>query len=244
MKRALILMIFAVSAAHAAPADDWQRGNEAYVAGDYPGAIAAYNDILDAGQVSHKLLYNLGNAYFKDGQLGKAILLYNRALDMKPGDGDTHWNLEIAESRVRVRIEPVPQFFVARWVNSLRGMMSADAWAATSLAALAVAAGAMLLYLLARRNILRKTGFYGTIVAIFVFLAALCFSAAKPKAEAIVMSEAATVKSAPDTAARDAFILYEGTKVHIVSELGGWSEVEIADGNKGWIDSAAIEAIR
>ncbi len=237
-------MVFAVGVAYAAPADDWQRGNEAYVAGDYSGAIAAYNDIIDAGQVSHKLLYNLGNAYFKDGQLGRAILLYNRALVLDPGDRDTRWNLEIAESRVRVRIEPVPQFFVARWVKALHGTMSSDGWAAISLAALVVAAAAMLTYLLARRHILRKTGFYTTLLAIFIFIVAFVFSAAKPKAEAIVMSEAATVKSAPDAAARDAFILYEGTKVQIVSTLGTWSEVEIADGNKGWIASAAIESIR
>ncbi len=106
-----------------------------------------------------------------------------------------------------------------------------------------VAAGATLLYLLAGRRILRKTGFYGAVVAVVMFIIAFCFSAVRPPVEAIVMSEAATVKSAPDAAARDAFILYEGTKVQIVSTLGVWSEIEIADGNKGWIASAAIETI-
>ena len=228
---------------YAAPADDWTRGNEAYVTGDYSGAIAAYNDILDEGLVSSKLLYNLGNAYFKNGQLGRAILQYNRALILKPGDGDTRWNLEIAESRVKVRIEPVPQFFLARWVGVLRGTIGVDGWAVVALVMLAVAAGATLLYLLAGRRILRKTGFYGAVVAVVMFIIAFCFSAVRPPVEAIVMSEAATVKSAPDAAARDAFILYEGTKVQIVSTLGVWSEIEIADGNKGWIASAAIETI-
>lgn len=237
-------MLFAVSAVHAAPADDWLRGNEAYIAGDYSGAIAAYNDILDAGSVSHKLLYNLGNAYFKDGQLGRAILLYNRALALKPNDKDTRWNLDIAEAFVKVRIEPVPQFFLARWVGALRGTMSADGWAAVSLAALAVVAGAALLYFLTRRDLLRKMGFYAAAAAFFVCVIAFVFSAVKPPAEAIVMSEAATVKSAPDAAARDVFILYEGTKVQVISTLGVWSEVEVADGNKGWIVSAVIETVR
>lgn len=245
-----VSVLIAVSAflfpagAVAAPADPlWKSGNEAYISGDYSGAITAYEKIA-AEYESPKLYYNLANAYFKDGQLGSAILFYNRALSLDPNDRDTRWNLEIAESRVRVKIEPVPRFFVVRWFDGFKRSMSADGWSVLALAALGVALGATLLYLLTRRSVLRKAGFYCAVCGIVIFVAALSFALSKPAGEAIVMSAAATVKTSPDGAAKDAFILYEGTKVRVVGALGMWSEVEVADGNKGWVSSAAIESIR
>jgi tetratricopeptide (TPR) repeat protein len=227
----------------------WEKGNEAYLAGDYSGAIGAYEGIVGKGLESHKLYYNLANAYFKDGQLGRAILFYNRALQLRPGDGDTRFNLQIAESRVKVRIEPVPQFFLARWVVSLRQTLGSNGWAVVSLVALAAGLGAALLYLLSEKRMLRKAGFYTALVCIGLLIVSVWFSLAERRAmlhsgDAIVMRATATVKSSPDDAGKDAFILYEGTKVRIVSTLGDWREVELVDGNRGWIASGAIETVR
>jgi hypothetical protein len=122
--------------------------------------------------------------------------------------------------------------------------MSADGWAVVALVMLSVASAGVLLYLLAERRILRKTGFYGAVAGVILFIITFGFSAVKPPSEAIIMNVEAAVKSAPAEAANDAFILYEGAKVQVVSELDAWSEVRVADGNKGWIESAAIEKIR
>ncbi len=251
MKRLLILFTVLLSGcAMSDPvSDSWQRGNDAYMAGDYTGAIEAYMSIVDEGLESHKLYYNLGNAYFKDGQLGCAILFYNRALALRPGDRDTRYNLEIAQNRVRVRIEPVPRFFFALWVDSLRATTNSNGWAAISLLALAITLVAAILYLLAERLVVRKTGFYVALAGIIAFVGALTFSIAGRRdmvhsPEAIVLSNSVTVKTSPDSAAHDAFVLFEGTKVYIMSSLDTWSEVEIADGNTGWIPSSAIERVR
>ena len=255
MKRFIILLAaalsFPVGAAHAAADIDalWESANTAYSNADYTTAIRDYGVILDEGYTSHKLYYNLGNAYFKDKQMGKAILFYNRALLLKPSDRDTKYNLEIANGYTRDRIEPVPEFFLTRWVRSLRSVMGSNGWAAASLILLAVMLGAALLYLLPGKTGLRKTGFYTAICSFALFVTALGFSIVERheilhSPEAIVMSSAVSVKSSPDKASTDLFILHEGTKVRIVSSLGEWREVEVANGNKGWIADASIERIR
>lgn len=254
MKKYIIILAALVSSSvcFAQGADTgklWEEANTAYTNADYAQAIRSYNAILDAGYASHKLYYNLANAYFKENQTGRSILFYNRALLLKPGDKDTRYNLEIANGQVRDKIEAVPEFFLTRWVQSFRSVMGSNAWAIVSLALLAALLGAALLYLLAEKLPLRKTGFYTCVCAFALFVMALGFSLAERheilhSPDAVVMSTAAPVKSSPDKASKDIFILHEGTKVEVVSSLGEWREIEIADGNKGWIAAAAIETIR
>ena len=227
----------------------WEEANAAYADADYNKAISGYNAILDAGYVSHKLYYNLGNAYFKDNKVGRAILFYNRALLLKPGDKDTRYNLEIANGRVVDKIEAVPEFFVTRWVRGVRSAMGSNAWAAMSLVLLAALLGAALVYLLSGKLVLRKVGFYVGICSFAAMVFALVFSISERheilhSSEAVVMSTAVPVKSSPDRASKDIFILHEGTKVRVVSSLGEWREIEIASGDKGWIAATAIETLR
>jgi tetratricopeptide (TPR) repeat protein len=227
----------------------WEDANAAYTNADYGGAIRGYNAIMEAGYVSHKLYYNLGNAYFKDNDTGRSILFYNRALLLKPGDKDTRYNLEIASGRVKDKIDAVPEFFIARWVKGVRSTMGSNGGAVLSLVLLGLALGATLVYMLAGKLALRKAGFYTGICSFAVMALALVFSISERheilnSPEAIVMSSAAPVKSSPDSASRDLFILHEGTKLRVVSSLGEWREVEIASGDKGWIASTAIETVR
>lgn len=227
----------------------WDRANAAYVKGDYATAAAGYDSIFAAGYSSLKLYYNMGNAYFKDGKIGKSILFYNRALLLDPSDKDTRYNLAVANTFVKDNIEAVPDFFLTRWMRALRTSMSSNSWAAASLFLMAVLSASALLYLLSERLVLRKTGFYTGICAFALFVMAISFSIIERheilnSPDAVIMSTAAPVKSSPDNASKDIFILHEGTKVRIVSTLGQWREIEITDGNKGWITETAIETIR
>ena len=95
------------------PADElWDRANTAYINGDYRGAAEIYGEILDRGLGSVKLYYNLANACFKEGQTGRAILFYRRALRLAPGNDDIRYNLSVAEARTKDTIERIPEF---RW---------------------------------------------------------------------------------------------------------------------------------
>ena len=201
----------------------WDAANTAYINSDYHRAIDAYRQLILRGYASDKLYYNLANAYFKVGRYGKAILYYNRALRLAPGDADIRYNLDVANTFTKDKIAVVPEFFLKGWVRSVRMSLGCTAWSVVSLAALALLFALVLLYLLAGRLAWRKAGFYGT--------------------EAVVMSSSVSVKSSPDKASTDLFVLHEGTKVRTVSELGDWREIVIADGKKGWVEARTIETI-
>ncbi|MCC8035456.1 MAG: tetratricopeptide repeat protein [Rikenellaceae bacterium] len=226
----------------------WERANGAYVQGDYELAAIIYDSIRTEGYVSSKLYYNLGNAYFKLGRTGLSILNYNRALKISPSDPDTRHNLKIAETHAKDKIEAVPVFFMRSWIRSWRQSMSSDGWAVMSLVMFAAAMGLILLYLLSRRLSARKAGFYGALAALILAFVSVIFAAGQKNdmldsGEAIVLASAVPVKSSPDNASKDIFIVHEGTKVFTGERLNHWVEITLADGNKGWILESAIEVI-
>jgi len=217
----------------AAPLDTekiWNDANTAYVNADYPAATEGYERLLGEGYESAQLYLNLGNAYFKRGMNGRAILNYRKALRLAPGDEDIRYNLSIAEARTQDRIESVPVFFVKRWIVSLGRSVGSNTWAVLSLVFFALMLFCTGVYLLLRRVSFQKAGFCGALVSLLLF-------------EAVVMSSAAPVKSSPDASSTDIFVLHEGTKVGVRNSLGDWREIVIADGNKGWIQASAIEMI-
>ncbi len=226
----------------------WDAANTAYINSDYHRAIEAYRQLMLRGYASDKLYYNLANAYFKVGHYGKAILFYNRALRLAPGDADIRYNLDVANTFTKDKIAVVPEFFLKSWIRSVRTSLGCTAWSIVSLTALALLFALVLLYLLAGRLAWRKTGFYGTLVMLLVFAAATSFAVTErhellDSTEAIVMNASVSVKSSPDKASTDLFVLHEGTKVRTVSELGDWREIVIADGKKGWVEARTIETI-
>ena len=226
----------------------WDRANTAYVNGDYHTATEIYEAILAQGLSSMKLYYNLGNSCFKEGRLGEAILNYHRALRLAPGNDDIRYNLEVAEARTKDNIEEIPEFFLTGWLRGVRHAMSCTAWSLFSLVALVCALALFLLYLLARRLSLRKTGFYGTLAAAVLFMLTTWFAMGQrremlDRSQAVVMSLSTAVKSSPDKASTDLFVLHEGTLVEIVGRLDGWCEITIADGKKGWLEEKTIETI-
>lgn len=226
----------------------WDQANTAYINNDYHQAEELYLTILQRGERSAKIYFNLANAYFKREELGQAILYYHRALRLQPGDEDIRYNLSVAEARTKDTIDQIPDFFFTEWMRSIRHLMSANAWTAWSLIWFAVMLGALLFYLLSARLILRKVGFYATLISLLCFIASTIFASGQSReqqsqSEAIIMSSSAAVKSSPDRSATDLFILHEGTKVEITNSLENWCEVMIADGKKGWTERSKIKII-
>ena len=128
-------------AAEASPEQLWDRANTAYINGDFHAAAEFYEQILARGLSSMKLYYNLANACFKEGQLGKSILFYHRALRLAPGNDDIRHNLSVAEARTKDNIEDIPEFFFVTWMREARHTMSCTAWSVLSLVLLACALG-------------------------------------------------------------------------------------------------------
>lgn len=245
-----ILLVVSVVARGAEPmsAEHWEAGNKAYIEGDYNKAIAEYRAILDGGEYSMKLYYNLANAYFKVGSIGKSILYYNKALRIAPSQEDIRHNLAIAEAQTKDRIVAIPEFFINRWLRTLRNTMSCGTWSLLSLLFFGVLLSFTLLFLLASRIRWRKVGFYGALFSLVMFVAVTLFAISSRNdilqhEEAIVMGSAVSIKSSPDRSATDLFVLHEGTKVRIIAEVDEWREIVIADGKKGWVEVKNIEQI-
>ena len=137
----------------------WDDANTAYINADYVAAIDGYEKLLDSGLESDRLYLNLGNAYFKRGMNGKAILNYNRALKLAPSDDDIRYNLSIANAYVQDKIDAVPVFFAKRWLIGLGNSLSSNAWAALSLLFFALTLVGLGAYLLLRRVALQKGPF-------------------------------------------------------------------------------------
>ena len=126
--------------------------------------------------------------------------------------------------------------------------MSCDGWTLLSILLFAVTLASALVYLLAQRIATRKTGFYIMALGAVLFIVTTLFAYNEREAivnhnEAIVMSSAVSVKSSPDRAATELFVLHEGTKLSIGERMSDWVEVRIADGRKGWIERSRIAEI-
>ena len=252
LRRIFILFVAIVALANVARASEfdaqWDRANTAYMNGDWAGATAIYDSIEQAGMASVKLYYNMGGAYFKNGQIGKAVLYYNKALRIDPTDEDTQYNLRVANGYVKDQIEVVPEFFVSRWVRSVRTAVNSNTWAVLSLVAGLLMLVALMIYLLPLGLGYRKAGFaVAVVMGAFTLLSANFASEQRRNAlhssEAIVMIGAAPVKSSPDRTSKDIFVIHEGTQVTVLDRLGDWCQVSIADGNKGWMPASSIELI-
>ena len=227
----------------------WTSGVQAYTDGRFADASDAWTSIEESGQKSATLYYNIGNAWFKQGNYPKAILNYERALRLDPSYSDARYNLEFTNNFVQDKIEPVPEFILKSVARKVCYMMGSNAWAVIFLVLLAAALMMGLLFLLGSSTGKRRAGFYCGIALLLLSTGALSFSVWQKSDSvktdtAIVMSPVSSVKSSPSTgSSKDLFVIHEGTKVTILDEVGSWKNIALADGRQGWIQTADIEII-
>ena len=226
----------------------WKSAEDAYAVGDYDGAIREYQSLEKTGAVSSSLFYNLGNAFYRKGSVGKAILYYERALKLSPADQDIKHNLEMARVHTLDKIDSVPQFILVEWVKNLRNKLSSNAWAIVSLVFLAISVALLLLYRFSLSSSARKFYFIIAMVLLVLTLFSFLFSLslarqASGNDTAVVVENIGSVKSSPAAGGNSIFVLHEGTKVKILEKVEQWSKIEIQDGRQGWIKTSDIEVI-
>lgn len=227
----------------------FDEGNRLYQEGDFAGAAANYSAVLEGGYESAELYYNLGNAHFRTGEIGRAVLNYERAARLDPAGEDVRANLALVNQRLRDRIEPLPRFWLLTaqdwWMGLFpRGVLEGAAAASYLLL------GAVLVMLVLRRpvawrrNLVRAA--YAAAVAAALLGATLMVretGLGRPE-EAVVMTPEARVLSAPsEDGGLTVFTIHEGTKVRIDRRAGEWAEIVLADGKVGWLPLEAIEVV-
>ena len=241
----IIMLLMMPLGAHAVTKEN---ADAEYLKGNYQQAISDYEELLQKG-VSAQLYYNLGNAYFRTDNITKAILNYERAHMLSPGDDDIRFNLQFAQSKTIDKITPQNEIFFVNWYKSLVNATSVDRWAYIAVFSIIMVLVLLLLYLFADSINLRKVGFFGAAAFLILFLLANLFAYQQKKMlenrrSAIIVSSSVNVKKSPNDNADTSFVLHEGTKVDITDKsIKGWNEVKVADGREGWIQNDKIEEI-
>lgn len=250
MKRIILFFSFVATILMplAAQKDALKHANDLYIKGHYSEAAGIYQQVIDTKGVAPQLYYNLGNAYYKMNEVGKSILNYERALRLDPGFDDAKFNLEVAQQKVIDNISAAPTFFVGRWFQTLVKSLSTNQWFFVSFILFLAGLSMVFLFVFGKSLLLRKSAFYIGVVLLIAAVFSLTFSGWRKKKlidrnDAIVMVGVITVKSSPDKSGTDLFPLHEGTKVTVKSILGNWVEIEIDNGNVGWLEANNIEKI-
>lgn len=229
---------------------DLKTANELFEEKRYDEAIEAYESILSTGVESTALYYNLGNAYFRMNDIPRAILNYERSLLLNPNNEDAVHNLEFSRTKIIDKIDAVDTFFLRAWINGLSGLMKSNSWAIWSVITFILCIIALFGYVFGRYKILKKIAFFSACFLLLVSLSSFFFAKMqKDKYEnrefAIVMDATVTVKSSPDESGTDLFLIHAGTKVKIrkIFENQQWFEIQLADGNTGWVRVTTVERI-
>ncbi|MBM6993310.1 MAG: tetratricopeptide repeat protein [Prevotella sp.] len=248
LERMLLLLFMLLQMPFAASAITKQDADKAYQSGNYQQAIIDYQSLLKTG-ISADIYYNLGNAYYRSDSLSQAILAYERALRLSPGDKDISFNLQFARSKTIDKLLPQDDVVFTTWYHSVVNLTSADTWAWVSIVTIVLALILMLVYLFAPQIVLRKIGFFGGMFFLLIFALSNLFAWTQKRIlleqeGAIIIAPSVNVKKTPVQNSADAFILHEGTRVDVTdNSMKQWKGVRLSDGREGWIPADQLEMI-
>ena len=228
------------------------EADAAYIEKNFVESILLYEAQVSEhkliNQESAQIYYNLGNAYFRNNQIAKAIVNYERALLLEPGDSDIRHNLRFAKTRIEDKIDSADSFFINKWVRSIQNLYSGNTWAVIGIVFFVMLIFAIGLYMISTQIVLRKVSFYTGIVLLSLVIITNVFAFKQKnkivnRSTGIVMSASVSIYTSPDAHSQELFRLHEGAKVKIKREEGRWIEIIIANGSVGWLQKKDIETI-
>ena len=228
---------------------DKELGDAAYAESNFNDAIKIYEAVIAEQGGSLPLYYNLGNAYYRANQPGKAILNYERALLIDPSNADVKFNLELARSKTVDKNALMSELFFVRWYRDFAAIMSADAWSRVAILCFIILISCLALFIFSKKSKTKKIIFIFALLSVVSTIVANIIAADRKekmvlRENAIVMEPSVTIRSTPSVNGTELFILHEGKKVKVKDDsMKDWKEIEIEDGNIGWIPASAIERI-
>lgn len=230
------------------PDELMKEGNKYFQEKDYTSAIDAYHKILSQGIQSAPLYYNLGNAYFKSGRIGHAILNYEKGLKLSPGDEDLAYNLQIANSRTVDKITELPSIFIVKWWEILITSFSFTGWSIITIFLYILFLTSIGLYLLSKNFNVQRISFFSGSISLSVLIVATVILISRYNHEAstdygILLNPIYSVKTSPDIKSNDAFVIHEGIKFVVEDNVNEWVKIKLVDGKIGWIEKRAFEQI-
>jgi len=242
---ALLLLFclgFAPSALAAGPEETFLQGLAAYREGRFDAAAASFESLAAAGLRSSALCYDIGAAWLKQNDLGRAILWYERALQLSPADPDLRFNLDYARGQLKDAYEPDDSvvsaiFFFWKDILSRRSIQYA-----------ALAANALfwlgLLYRRWRRGTPAAAVCGLGLLGLVLFMpTALHQQLAEDASRAVVLAPLAPVRSGLSEDATELFVLHAGSVARVEERRPGYARIRFGKDKIGWIKDSLIETI-
>ena len=241
-----ILTIFNFSFANQLQ-DQFIQANQFYKNGQFEKAIETYESIVANGYESGDLYFNLGNAYYKTGQVAKSRINYERSLLWLEGDEDVGQNLELLKLRLVDQIEPTPKLFIVTWWDKILDSVNIDVLGYIVLALLwIVLINAALFLHYRKRGQLKLRGVFVTSLIICILAVTIWISKIyqfETTEYGVILSSTVTIYSGPAENSTELFVIHEGTKVKIERVTSDWYEIRLEDGKMGWLTQNVIEII-
>ena len=225
----------------------FSEGNRAYLNGDYDQAVAQYRKLLDSGVVDADVYYNLANAYYRQGRLGLAILFYEKALKLSPGDEAARYNLDAARRKLVDKLEAGGTSGEPGW-HRLLGRIAID-WLTWPLLVLAWVCSVLGVARLLSRSEARKRmlKWINLPLLAITFCCGLVFTGRlylhRRVHYGIVLDRQVRLLEGPDGKAAAVVELHEGLKVRLLVDAGGYVRVRLANGVEGYLPRDSVGAI-
>lgn len=235
----------------AAAGETMHTASRLYESGQYAQAAQAYQQLAGQGFADSALFYNLGNAYFKQGDHGRAILNYRRAQQLAPRDPDIEANLSLARSRTADQFEAAEESgFLVLLGKSVQQRFALNEVAMAALGAWILFVFLLILFATARAgSAWRKALQYGLVITAVILvvgvttLGSSLYTANDQPAGVVVASEV-DVTSGPGSQYVTEFTLHSGAELNLVETRGSWVRLALPGGDlEGWVPADAVEAV-
>ncbi len=242
----VLYILFLVGSLHAfSSVDLTQQAETFYKNKNYKGAIESYEMIVKQGVTSYKLFYNLGNAYYKNNEIGKAIYNYELANKLKPNNDDIKTNLRIANQKTIDKIESKENYFLGAIKTGLVNYFTTNGWAWLSIGSLTACLVLEFLFFVSGSNKIKRLSFFTSVLCLIVFISSMVlgFSALHSKQQisfAIITTRETKIHEEPSPTSNSKFSLHDGTKVSVIETNESWTNIKLENGNEGWVKTADI----
>ena len=227
----------------------FEEANACYNDGDYQEAIDIYTSILEEGQHSAELYYNIGNAHYKLNNVAPSIYYYEKALLLNPNDKDLLNNMAYAKNMTIDAIEVVPEVGFSKLIKTFTNTMSFDNWAKLSVSLVILFVLLFLMYYFSQITGKKRLAFITSVLSLILAFIALGFAfnsydLNQKNNPAIVFVKESQVKSEPNLRSAGAFEIHEGTKVQVIDTVSNWKKIRLSDGKSGWVSNEDIKMIK
>ncbi|MGB3144942.1 MAG: tetratricopeptide repeat protein [Maribacter sp.] len=227
----------------------FDQATTAYNAGEFEKAIELYDQILNSGQHSAAVYYNLGNAYYKQNEIAESIYYYEKALLLSPNDDEIKTNLSYAQNMTLDAIGTVPQTGLSKLYKNVTGKLTFDQWAYLAIASMMVFVLLYIAFYYFNFSSRKRWAFIGSIIALFICILAVVFAYVQRRdfnaqRPAIIFAEEIAIKSEPNESSTEIFVLHEGTKVNVAESLNDWNKIVLSDGKTGWIQNEKLRLLK